>query len=150
MQKGAVFLVMGMIMYRVGSVRIDAMRGLGKRMPWTMAAFVIGGLSLIGVPGTVGFISKWYLVLGAVQGGHWVVAAFILIGSLLAVVYVWRVVEVAYFQEFVGEMRVRPAPLSMLIPTWIMVGAFLYCGLYATLRAGVATRAAEILLGVSP
>jgi multicomponent Na+:H+ antiporter subunit D len=126
------------------------MRGLGKKMPWTMAAFVLGGLSLIGVPATVGFISKWYLVLGAVQGGHWFVAGIILLGSLLAVVYVWRVVEAAYFHEFLGELQVREAPLSMLIPTWILVGANVYFGLNASLTAGVASRAAEILLGVSP
>jgi multicomponent Na+:H+ antiporter subunit D len=148
--KGALFLCMGNVMYRVGSVRIEAMRGLGTRMPWTMAAFVIGGLSLIGVPATVGFISKWYLVLGAIQGGHWFVAGFILLGSLLAVVYVWRVVEAAYFHEFVGELGVREAPLSMLIPTWILVGANIYFGLNAAQTAGVATKAAEILLGVSP
>ena len=42
---------------------------IGKRMPMTMAAFVVAGISMIGVPGTVGFISKWYLVLAAIQAG---------------------------------------------------------------------------------
>lgn len=148
--KGSLFLAMGCVMYRVGSVRIEAMRGLGRKMPWTMAAFVLGGLSLIGVPATVGFISKWYLVLAAVEGDHWFAAGFILLGSLMAVVYVWKVVEAAYFQEFVGELRVREAPLSLLIPTWTLVVANIYFGLNATLTAGVATRAAELLLGVSP
>jgi NADH:ubiquinone oxidoreductase subunit 2 (subunit N) len=67
-------------------------------MPWTMAAFVAGGLSLIGVPLTVGFISKWYLVLAAIELGWWPVVAVIIVGSLLAVIYIWRVVEVAYLQ----------------------------------------------------
>ncbi len=48
--KGALFMAMGAVMYQVGSVRIEAMRGLGRKMPWTMAAFVVGGFSLIGVP----------------------------------------------------------------------------------------------------
>ena len=135
-------------MYQVGSVRIEAMRGLGRKMPWTMAAFVLGGLSLIGVPGTVGFISKWYLVLAAVEAGFWIVAALVLLGSLMAVVYIWRVVEVAYFHQFVGDFEVREAPLSLLIPIWVLVVANLYFGLDATLTTGVATRAAEILLGV--
>jgi multicomponent Na+:H+ antiporter subunit D len=148
--KGSLFLAMGCVMYRVGSVRIEAMRGLGRRMPWTMAAFVLGGLSLIGVPATVGFISKWYLVLAAVEGGHWIVAGFILLGSLMAVVYVWKVVEAAYFQEYAGELGVTEAPLSLLIPTWTLVVANIYFGLNATLTAGVATRAAELLLGVTP
>jgi len=148
LMKGALFLAMGAVMYQVGSVRIEAMRGLGRKMPWTMAAFVLGGLSLIGVPATVGFISKWYLVLAAVQAGLWVVAALVLVGSLMAVVYIWRVVEAAYFQEFVGEFEVEEAPLSLLVPTWILVAASLYFGLNGTLTAGIATRAAEILLGV--
>lgn len=148
--KGALFLAMGNVMYEVGSVRIEAMRGLGRKMPWTMAAFVVGGLSLIGVPGTVGFISKWYLILGAIEGGHWAVAGLILLGSLMAVVYVWKVVEVAYFQEYIGDLEVKEVPLSLLIPTWTLVAANIYFGLDATLTVGVATRAAELLLGVSP
>jgi multicomponent Na+:H+ antiporter subunit D len=146
--KAALFLSVGAVMYQVGSVRIEAMRGLGRKMPWTMAAFVLGGLSLIGVPATVGFISKWYLVLAAVEAGLWVVAVLVLVGSLLAVVYIWRVVEAAYFQEFVGEFEVREAPLSLLVPIWVLVLANLYFGLNATLTSGIATRAAEVLLGV--
>jgi len=147
--KGALFLAVGAVAYRVGSVRIEAMRGLGRKMPWTMAAFVIGGLSLVGVPGTVGFISKWYLVLAAVEAGYWVVAGVVLVGSLMALVYIWRVVEAAYFQEFVGDFEVTEAPLSLLIPVWVLVAASVYFGLNATLTTGVATRAAEILLGVA-
>jgi multicomponent Na+:H+ antiporter subunit D len=148
--KGALFMAMGCVMYQVGSVRMEAMRGLGKKMPWTMAAFVLGGLSLIGVPGTVGFISKWYLVLAAVEAGMWVVAALVLVGSLMAVAYVWKVVEAAYFQEYKGEFEVRQAPISLLAPTWVLVAANLYFGVNATLTSGVATRAAEVLLGVGP
>jgi len=146
--KGALFLAIGAVMYQVGSVRIEAMRGLGRRMPWTMAAFVLGGLSLIGVPATVGFISKWYLVLAAIEADLWIVAALVLVGSLMAVVYIWRVVEAAYFHEFVGEFEVKEAPLSLLIPTWVLVLANIYFGLDATLTAGIATQAAELLLGV--
>ena len=146
--KAALFMSMGAVMYQVGSVRIEAMRGLGRKMPWTMAAFVLGGLSLIGVPATVGFISKWYLVLAAVQAGLWVVAVLVLVGSLLAVVYIWKVVEAAYFHEFPGGFEVKEAPLSMLLPIWALVVANLYFGLNATLTSGIATRAAEVLLGV--
>ena len=61
--KSGLFLAVGCVVYRTGSCSIASFRGLGHKMPWTMAAFVIGGLSMIGVPATVGFISKWYLVL---------------------------------------------------------------------------------------
>lgn len=146
--KAALFMAVGAVMYRVGSVRIEAMRGLGKRMPWTMAAFVLGGLSLIGVPGTVGFISKWYLVLAAVEAGLWPVAGVVLVGSLMALVYIWRVVEAAYFQEYMGRLDLKEAPLSLLIPTWTLVLANIYFGLHSAPTTGIAIRAAEVLLGV--
>jgi len=147
LMKGALFMAMGCVMYRVGSVRIEKMAGLGKKMPWTMAAFVAGGLSLIGVPATVGFVSKWYLVQAALEQGSWFVAAIVMVGSLMAVVYIWKVVEVAYFREADPDADIREAPLSMLIPTWILVAASFYFGINATLTADVATRAAETLIG---
>jgi len=148
--KGALFMALGCVMYRVGSVRLDSMAGLGRAMPWTMAAFVVGGLSLIGVPLTVGFVSKWYLVQAALEQGNWPVAAVVLMGSLLAVVYVWKVVEVAYFGEVSPGAGIREAPLGLLVPTWALVLANLYFGIDASLTAGVATRAAEVLIGGLP
>lgn len=148
--KAALFMAVGAVMYQVGSVRIEAMRGLGKRMPWTMAAFVLGGLSLIGVPGTVGFVSKWYLVLAAVEAGLWPIAAVVLIGSLMALVYIWRVVEAAYFHEYVGNLDVKAAPLTLLIPIWTLVLANLFFGLHSEPTTKIAIRAAEVLLGVAP
>jgi multicomponent Na+:H+ antiporter subunit D len=115
-----------------------------------MAAFVVGGLSLIGVPLTVGFVSKWYLVQAALEQGRWPIAAVVLVGSLLAVMYVWKVVEVAYFKESPDGPGIREAPLSLLLPTWALVLANLYFGIDAKLTAGVAIRAAETLLGVGP
>ncbi len=150
LMKGALFMAMGCVMYRVGSTRIDAMAGLGRTMPFTMAAFVVGGLSLIGVPLTVGFISKWYLVQAALEKGMWPVAVVVLIGSLLAVVYVWKVVEVAYFRPAPEDHGIQEAPLAMLIPTWILVGANLWFGIDAKLTSSVAIRAAQSLLGVGP
>ncbi len=149
LMKGALFMAMGCVMYRVGSVRIEAMAGLGKRMPWTMAAFVAGGLSIIGVPLTVGFISKWYLVSAALAEGLWWVAALVMVGSLMAVLYIWKVVEVAYFQPCPHEEDVTEAPLAMLVPLWILVAANVYFGINAQLTTSVATRAAEILMGVA-
>ncbi|HSG07580.1 MAG TPA: monovalent cation/H+ antiporter subunit D family protein [Longimicrobiales bacterium] len=147
--KGSLFMAMGCVMYSVGSVRLDDMAGLGKSMPFTMAAFVLGGLSLIGVPLTVGFISKWYLVQAALEQGLWPVAVLVLMGSLLAVVYVWKVVEVAYFRTPPEGRTVGEAPLSLLIPTWVLVLANLYFGIDAKLTAGVAIEAARMLLGVA-
>jgi len=148
LMKGALFMSMGCVMYRVGSVRLEQMNGLGRAMPWTMAAFVVGGLSLIGVPLTVGFVSKWYLVQAALEQGMWPVAGVVHLGSLLALMYVWKVVEVAYFREVDPELGISEAPLSLLAPTWVLVLGNLYFGINASESVGVATRAAEMLLGV--
>lgn len=147
LMKGALFLALGCVALRFDSLELADLRGLGRLMPVTMAAFVLGGLSLIGVPLTVGFVSKWYLVLGALERGWWPVAALILVGSLLAVAYVWRVVEVAYFHAPPAGAVAAEAPLSMLVPTWILVGATLYFGVTARATAGVARAGAEVLLG---
>src|SRR3546814_4188184 len=97
--KGGMFLALGCVFYRIGSVHIRDLDGIARTMPWTMAAFVTGGLGLIGVPLTVGFISKWYLVAAAIERGSWVIAVLILLSSLVAVAYIWRVVEAAYRSE---------------------------------------------------
>jgi multicomponent Na+:H+ antiporter subunit D len=149
--KGALFMATGAIVYRIGNSRVDSLRGLGRRMPWTMAAWVLGGLGLIGVPLTAGFISKWYLVLGAFERGWWWLAALVLIGSLLALVYVWRIVETAYFSAPEGGAdSVSDAPLSLILPTWILVGASLFFGVFTEYSAGIARQAAEMLLGSGP
>lgn len=147
LMKGALFLALGCLFWRAGSVTIDAMQGLGKRMPWTMAAIVVGGLSLIGVPLTAGFISKWYLLLAAIDSGLWWIAIFILVSSLLAIVYVWRLVEVAYLQPAPEGAPSGEAPLAMLIPTWVLVLANIYFGVDTRVSIGVATEAAKFLLG---
>ena len=148
LMKGALFMAMGCVMYSVGSVRIERMNGLGRAMPWTMAAFVAGGLSLIGVPLTVGFISKWYLIQAALEQGLWPVAAVVLLGSLLAVVYIWKVVEVAYFRDLDPDTGITEAPLSLLIPTWVLVVLNFWFGIDGSTTIGVAQRAAGLLLGI--
>ena len=148
--KCALFMVMGCIALRAGGVELEDMAGLGRRMPWTMAAFVAGGLSLIGVPLTVGFISKWVLIQAALEKGWWPIAVLIILSSLLAVIYVWRIVEVAYFRESPEGTRVHEAPPSMVISTWIMAGAAVYFGIDATRTLDVANAAAAFLLGSSP
>ena len=148
MMKGGMFLALGCIFYRIGSVKLADMAGIARDMPWTMAAFVAGGLGLIGVPLTVGFISKWYLVMGALEFGSWPIAVLVVASSLLAIVYVGRVVEAAYFKPApAGRETVAEAPLSMLIPTWVLIGASIYFGVHTSLTVGVARKAALALVG---
>ena len=149
LMKGALFLALAAVMYRIGSVQLSQFQGLGRQMPLTMAAIVIGGLSLIGVPLTVGFVSKWYLIMATLENGWWPVAVLILLGSLLAVVYVWRIVEVAYFKPpLTTSETIKEAPLSFLIPIWILVLANIYFGIDTRLSVQVAQSAAQSLFGV--
>ena len=100
--KAALFASVGAMALTLNNVSLPNLKGIGKRMPFTMAAFTISALSLIGIPGTVGFISKWYLVLAAVETGSTkgMIAASAVIGtSLLAIIYVWRILEIAYSSD---------------------------------------------------
>jgi multicomponent Na+:H+ antiporter subunit D len=149
LMKGALFMALGALVYRVGSTRLSQIGGLGREMPWTFGAIFIAGLSLIGVPGTAGFISKWYLVLAAIEQQHWLIALIILIGSLLAVVYLWNLVEALFFQPATPRAEpVREAPLSMLVPMWLLVIANIWFGLDTDLTVGVAETVVQ-LLGVT-
>jgi multicomponent Na+:H+ antiporter subunit D len=150
LMKGALFLALAGVVYRTGSVSLTAMAGVGRKMPWTVGAFAAAGLSLIGVPLTAGFISKWYLVLAVLEKGWWAVAGLLVISSLIAVVYIWRVVEAAWFRVPDAAVDVSEAPLSILIPTWVLVAANYYFGVETTITAGIASRAANMLLGGGP
>ena len=151
LMKGALFLALGAVAYRIGSTRIREMDGLGHAMPWTLSAFAVGGLSLIGVPLTAGFISKWYLVVAALEQGWWWLAVIVLATSLIAVMYVWRVIEAAWFRPLPAQHEgVREAPLALLLPVWVLTAANVWFGLDTRYSAGIAARAAELLLGIAP
>ncbi len=151
LMKGALFMAVGAIIYRIGACRMDQIHGLGRAMPWTFAAIVIGGLSLIGVPGTAGFISKWYLVTAALEQGAWISVVVILFGSLLAVVYMGKLIEALYFRPITDfGKEVTEAPILLLVPTWLLVFANIYFGLDTELTVGVAEKAAAILGGGNP
>ena len=148
--KATLFMVIGAYVLRAGGAFYRDIEGIGRVMPWTTAAGVIGGLSLIGVPGTAGFISKWLLVQAALERGWWWLALAIVGSSLLAVIYVWKGIEAVYLRPPREDVDRREAPLSMLVPIWIMAGACIYFGLSAEQTVGAARAAAEALMnGVS-
>jgi len=150
--KGTLFLAVAGLATRHASLRLDDIAGCAKRMPWTMAAFVVGAFSLIGIPGTAGFISKWLLISAVVDRGLLgvMLVVAIVISSLLAVVYVWRVVEAAWFRSPAAtSTAVSEAPAGLLAVTWAAALLNLYFGFATTLPVTLATRASEIL-GVVP
>jgi multicomponent Na+:H+ antiporter subunit D len=131
------FLVVGAIMYKQGLRNIHQFKHLHRRMPITMAAFTVTALSVIGIPPTCGFFSKWYLVLGAIDANRWLFAAILLMSSLLNAILFFRVVENAYFEPASyahsggdhEETSVDEAPLSMLIPILIVTAGILSLGI---------------------
>lgn len=144
--KAVLFMVIGAYLLRRGSSFTAKLAGLGKEMPWTSAAFVIGGLSLIGVPGTAGFISKWVLIDAALELNLWWLAVLIVASSLLAVIYVWKVVEVLYMQAAPKSVAIEPAPLSMVLPIWVLAIACIWFGFDTDVTIGWAQIAADSLL----
>ena len=145
--KSALFLVLGAIFYRIGSVKITEFGGLGYRMPLTMGAFVIAGLGIIGVPGTAGFISKWYLAQGALEAGDWWIVFLLFGSSVISILYIGRVAEVAWFKP-VSEKAASATdpPISMLVPALILAAATIYFGFETDFSRGVAELAAQTLL----
>jgi multicomponent Na+:H+ antiporter subunit D len=144
--KGAIFLLLGGIALRSGAlaITVESLAGLGRRMPLTAFALVITGLSLIGIPGTAGFVTKWYLILGAIERGAWWVVAAILLSSLIAVAYVWRLVEATYLRA--GQGVRLEAPVGMLAAGLAMAGLCVYFGFFTSFNVEGAAEAASFLL----
>jgi len=149
--KAGLFLAVGAMWYRYGITRADDFRGLGQMMPWTMGAFTLSGLSLIGVPFTAGFVSKLNLAVAAWDAGLTWAVGIIMISSILALIYIGRVLLLAYFKsppEVNGQVVARnEAPLTMLVPMWALALASVFIGVEADFIVDAATRAAETLLG---
>ncbi|MBA3012325.1 MAG: monovalent cation/H+ antiporter subunit D family protein [Proteobacteria bacterium] len=93
----ALFLALGNIVYKIKDVDYSNLSGLFGKMPWTMAGFVLAAFSIIGVPPTCGFFSKWYLILGAFEAGAYHFAAALLISSLICAVLFFKVFEICFF-----------------------------------------------------
>jgi len=151
LSKGALFLAVMCLSTRFESLNLQDLAGAARRMPWTLAALVMAGLSLIGVPGTAGFISKWYLITAALERGPsgWVLVTVIVLGSLMAVAYVWRIVEAAWFSHPPAVERSGTpgeAPVTMLALTWIAALSNVWFGLSTQVPLELATTAATILL----
>ena len=146
--KGGLFLAIAAVTMVAAGCRLGDIAGMARRMPWTFAALVIAGLSLIGVPGTAGFISKWYLINAALEleTGGVALVALILVSSLMAVVYVWRIVEAAYFGE-PAQAESKPVPMALVVILWTVAIANIGFGIAPDLPLALSQTAADILLG---
>lgn len=146
--KTALFLAIGAAVYRTGTLRLQDLSGIGPRMPVTMTALIIGGLALVGTPGTAGFISKYYLAIGALDKGWWWLVFIIVVSSFIAVLYAGKLIETIWFREpsEIAKQASDP-PLAMLAPIVFLTCAVIWFGFDTRLTVDVASKAAEALLG---
>jgi multicomponent Na+:H+ antiporter subunit D len=133
------FTVAGIISYKMKSHGLSDFKGLFKKMPLTMAAFVTVALSIIGVPPTCGFFSKWYLIQGAVIAENWLFITALLFSSLINIILFFRIIEIGYYSFGTsedhghgdeGDSAIEEAPVSMLVPTLIVAAIIILIGLY--------------------
>lgn len=134
LMKITLFFAAGMMAERLGVHKIDEMNGVGRVMPWTMAAFTIGALGMIGLPPVAGFLTKWYLGLGAYQVGmNWVIAVLVL-SSLLNAMYFLPLVYRAWFgapPKYWPAERKLSWPWALVLPTVFTAGVALFVGVFA-------------------
>lgn len=116
--KITLFFAAGSIYTAAHKTGVSQLDGIGRRMPWTMAAFAIGALSMIGLPPAAGFVSKWYMLSGAMAGAHWLAVAVIVGSTLLNAGYFLPILHRAFFRAPSAEDAAHPhgeAPLPMVI-----------------------------------
>ena len=150
--KGGLFLSLAAFATLAAGLRLESIAGIARRMPWTFAAFAVAGLSLIGVPGTAGFVSKWYLITASLELGTLglVLVVVIVLSSLMAVVYVWRIIESACFGNPGDEQRTAAVPPALFAVAWLVAIGNVYFGIAPELPLSLSAAAADILLGHLP
>jgi multicomponent Na+:H+ antiporter subunit D len=121
--KITLFFCAGAIYVNLHRENISDLDGIAKVMPWTMAAFTIGSMGLAGIPPINGFISKWYLGLGAVQSDQLIPLFILLLSGILNVGYFFPIIRRAYFNEGKGLEKYGEASMLMVVP--IMITALL-------------------------
>lgn len=162
--KSALFMATGSLIYAIGSSQLSSLPRLIGVMPLTIGAFIMAGISLIGVPLTAGFVSKWQLILAILEKGWWPIAALILFSSVMAIIYIGKIIVITCFSaktpdskepsqgssiggEAVGKSSVQEVPISMSFATWALIGLSLYLGINAEQFASLTQTAANQLLG---
>jgi len=131
MMKAMLFLAAGLIIYASGIRKIRDLKGIGMRMPLTMLAFTVGAFSMVGIPGTNGFISKWHLALGALDLERPFFVAVILLSSLLNGIYYFPIVIDAFFgTQIMPQSEHKDVPALMLVPVMVLAVGIIFFGFY--------------------
>ncbi|MGQ9569688.1 MAG: monovalent cation/H+ antiporter subunit D family protein [Thermodesulfovibrionales bacterium] len=147
--KGAMFMAACAFIHKAGLWDIRDFTGLGRRMPYTSFVFILSALAMIGMPPSVGFITKLYLILAAIDARQYVFVAVIFISTLLMIIYFWRVIEIMYLRPMEeskskgSEIRVEEIPMNMLLPGLVLaflcfiIGIAWLSGIFSPVMEGV-------------
>lgn len=132
--KNVLFLTAGSVIFATGYTRTDQFAGIGRKMPVTMWCFAIGALSLIGIPPTGGFVSKWQLVMGAFTNGTWVDifgVVVLMVSALLTAFYLLPIVSSAFFPgKDIPEIPGNEVGVSMLVPPMVFSALIFTLGMF--------------------
>jgi multicomponent Na+:H+ antiporter subunit D len=132
--KSCLFLSAGGVLFRTGATDLAGYGGMARRLPLSMAAFSLAALSMVGIPPTAGFFSKWYLLQASLEQGAWPFALALVASSLIGAVYLFRVVERAYLgqasEDPVPRAGLREVPAAMLVPIVALAAAVLLLGIF--------------------
>lgn len=152
--KSLLFVSAGIIYSQTNRYKISEYTNLAKKCPLAFTGIVVGGLSLIGVPLTAGFISKWYMVKALLEVNNYFLIIVLLISSIMAVIYIWRIVEVMYFKaevaedkttKTVSETKIKPS-LGMSISAMVLIFANIFFGIFADSIYSISFAIAEYLI----
>lgn len=131
------FIFAGAVTLQLCDDGFESLQGVFRRMPYTMIAFVVGAFSMIGVPPTCGFFSKWYLISGGLAAGQYGFVAALVFSSLVNVVLFFRVIEIGYFEPFDdhghgghGHVARMEAPLPMVAALILIAVSLVFLGIY--------------------
>jgi multicomponent Na+:H+ antiporter subunit D len=146
--KGTIFIGIGLLALQAKSGELSSFAGLGRRHPLAAIAITIAGLSLVGIPGTAGFLSKWLLIQAVFEQPNGVIAllAIVLVSSLMSVVYLARFLETLFFPPAPAGSE-PTLPLGATAILVMLALSSIYFGLAPALPMELATQAADTLLG---
>ena len=131
--KAAAFFAAGNILYALQSDRVDAIAGLERHLRISLFALALAGVSLIGLPPSGGFVAKWLLLQAAITGGMWHWVVVIIAGSLLATVYIFRILSAAMATPSAALVPLRPVPKALEVTALSLALAAILVGLVPAL-----------------
>jgi len=153
LSKALLFLAAGYMIYRTGSMEINSLQGIGRKMPLSCLAFTIGAFSLIGLPPFIGFPSKLMIVLSALLKQNVLYTVFIvivLIGTVIEGAYFFKVIQALYFKglpaQESSDAQIQEAPLAALIPMVILMALIIVIGVYPKIMTNILNSAASEFL----